>query len=298
MTKKREARRRWTDRSSQDSGSNWRSIVRSVQPDVGWVAVEDDRGIVIDCGHMDSIQSGIEEGVVVKQGQEVGFIGRKGPSGNFSHLHLGLYLSRKDFEADRPCRNLNLYPWILAAYQAATGARLLAVARPHRTALTGEKVVFDGKNSVALGGQIISYCWEFPDGTSTDDSTATKVFDRAGSYAVVLRVKDDRGGRDFDICRVRIYSAQLPEDILTTLFFSISPSFGIRPGQAVHFRGWPQGGDAGPIRLDFGDGTALDDYQPFSEVKHYYEKPEIYIVTASAEKDGRPAMTKLKVVVE
>jgi len=174
----------------------------------------------------------------------------------------------------------------------------LAMARPHRTALTGEKVVFDGTNSVALGGQIISYCWEFPDGTSTDGPTATRVFDRPGAYAVVLHVEDDRGGRDFDICRVRIYSAQLPEDMLTTLFFSVSPSFGIRPGQAVHFRGWPQGGDAGPIRLDFGDGTALDDYQPFSEVKHYYEKPEIYIVTASAEKDGRPAMTKLKVVVE
>jgi murein DD-endopeptidase MepM/ murein hydrolase activator NlpD len=272
--------------------------VISVQPDVGWVAVEDDRGIVIDCGHLDSIHPGIKEGAAVSRGQEVGFIGRKGPSGNYSHLHLGLYLSRKDFEADRPCRNLNLYPWILAAYQAATGTQLVAVARPHHTALTGEKVVFDGTNSVALGGLIVSYRWEFPDGTIIDGPKATKVFDRPGAHAVVLRVEDDWGGRDFDVCRVRVYTAARPEDMLTTLFFSVSPSLGIRPGQSVHFRGWTQGGEAGPIRLDLGDGAILEGYQPFSDIEHRYAEAGIYIVTASAEKDGRPAMTKLKVVVE
>ncbi len=64
------------------------------------------------------------------------------------------------------------------------------------------------------------------------------------------------------------------------------------------FRGWPQGGEAGPIRLDFGDGTILEAYQPFSDVEHRYAENGIYIVTASAERDGRPAMIKLKVVVE
>jgi len=272
--------------------------VIAARPDEGWVAVEDDRGIVIDCGHLDSIRPGIEEGVTVERGQEVGVLGRKGPSGNYSHLHIGLYLSRRDFEADRPCRNLNLYPWILAAYQAATGVQLFAVARPHHTTLTGEKVAFDGTNSVAFGGKIVSYRWEFPDGMTVDGPIATKIFDRPGAYTAVLRVEDDRGGRDFDICRVRVYTAAQPEDVLTTLFFSVSPSFGLGPGGSVHFRGWPQGGDAGSIRLDFGDGTARDNYEPFSDVEHRYDKPGVYVVTASAEKDGRPAMTKLKVVVE
>jgi murein DD-endopeptidase MepM/ murein hydrolase activator NlpD len=272
--------------------------VIAVRPDEGWVAIEDDRGIVIDCGHMDSIHPGIEEGATVKRGQKVGVLGRKGPSGNYSHLHLGLYLSRKDFEADRPCRNLNLYPWILAAYQTLTRTQLIAVARPHHTALTGEKVVFDGTGSVALSGTIVSYRWEFPDGTIIDGPVAAKVFDRPGAYTAVLRVEDDRGGRDFDICRVRIYTASGPEDMLTTLFFSVSPSLGLRPGGKVYFRGWPQGGDSGQIRLDFGDATARENYEPFSDVEHFYNEPGIYIVTASAEKDGRPAMTKLKVVVE
>jgi len=272
--------------------------VIAARPDEGWVAVEDDRGIVIDCGHLDSIRPGIEEGVTVERGQEVGVLGRKGPSGNYSHLHIGLYRSRMDFEADRPCRNLNLYPWILAAYQVATGAHLVAVARPHHTTLTGEKVAFDGTNSVAFGGKIVSYRWEFPDGTTVDGPIATKIFDRPGAYTAVLRVKDDRGGRDFDVCQVRVYTAAQPEDILMTLFFSVSSSFGLGPGGSVHFRGWPQGGDAGPIRLDFGDGTTCENYEPFSDLEHRYNKPGIYIVTASAEKDGRPAMTKLKVVVE
>lgn len=270
----------------------------AVRSDEGWVAIEDDRGFVIDCGHMNAIRPEIREGVAVKRGQEVGVIGQKGPSGNYCHLHLGLYLSRKDFETDRPCRNLNLYPWILAAYQAAAGARLVAVARPHHTALTGEKVVFDGTNSVAFGGKIVSYRWEFPDGTIDEGPDATRVFDRAGAYAVALRVEDDRGGRDLDICRVRVYSARQPEDLLTTLFFAVSPSIGVRTGSSVHFRGWPQGGDAGPLRLDFGDGTVCENYEPYSDIEHRYDKPGIYIVTASAENDGLPAMTKLKVVVE
>ena len=270
----------------------------AVRPDEGWVAVEDDHGIVIDCGHMDSILPQIKEGIAVKRGQEVGIVGRKGPSGNYSHLHLGLYLSRKDFEADRPCRNINLYPWIMAAYRAAAGNRLLAVARPHHTALTGEKVVFDGANSVAFGSQIVSCRWEFPDGTSENGPIATKVFARPGAYTAVLHIKDDRGGHDLDICRVRVYTAAQPEDVLTTLFFSVSPSLGLKPGGSVHFRGWPQGGEAGPIRLDFGDGTVLEGYRPFSDVEHRYAKAGMYIVTAAAEKDGRPAMTKLKVVVE
>lgn len=246
----------------------------------------------------DARDPGIREGAEVKRGQEVGTLGRKGPSGNYSHLHLGLYLSRKDFDADRPCRNLNLYPWILTAYQAAAGTKPMAVARPHHTAVTGEKVVFDGRKSIAIGAKIISYRWEFLDGTSEDGPIAAKVFDRPGAYTAVLHIEDDRGGCDIDICRVRIYTASKREDVLTTLFFSVSPSFGIRLGEAVHFRGWPQGGNPGPIRLDFGDGEALPDYKPFFDAEHRYEKPGTYIVTASAEKNGRPAMTKLKVVVE
>jgi hypothetical protein len=272
--------------------------VIAVRPDEGWVAVEDDRGIVIDCGHMDTIHPEIREGAGVRRGQEVGVLGRKGPSGNYSHLHVGLYLSRKDFEADRPCRNLNLYPWVLTAFRAATGIELVAVARPHHTAPTGEKVAFDGRHSIAFGGRVVSYRWEFPDGTSEFGPVAAKVFDRPGAYAAVLRVEDDRGRYDLDVCRVRVYSAAQPEDILTTLFFSVSPSLGLHPVEAVRFRGWPQGGEAGPIRLDFGDGTVLEDYRPFSDVEHKYAAPGIYIFTASTEKDGRPAMTKLKVVVE
>jgi len=272
--------------------------VIAVKPENGWVAVEDDRGIVVDCGHMDSIRPEIKPGAGVERGQPLGRVGRKGPSGNFSHLHLGLYLSRADFEADRPCRNLNLYPWVLAAYREAAGAKLLAVARPHRTAKTGESVAFDGTGSASYGGKIASYRWEFPDGTAADGPRAARAFDRPGIYAVVLRIEDDRGLRDADVCRVRVYSAARPEDILPTLFFTVSPSLGVRPGDPVHVRGWPQGGDAGPIRLDFGDGTILRDYEPYADIEHRYEKPGLYLVTAVAGTAGRPAMEKIKVVVE
>lgn len=272
-------------------------LVIAVKPEDGWLAVEDDRGIVVDCGHMDSIRPEIREGGRVVRGQPVGLVGRKGPSGNYSHLHLGLYLRRADFEADRPCRNLNLTPWIVEAYRAATGTTLLAVARPHLTAPTGEKIVFDGRNSVAYGGRIVSYRWEFSDGSSASGPVAEKAFDRPGVHTAVLRIEDDRGGRDADVCRARIYTAGRPEDMLATLFFTASPTGGLKAGRVVHFRGWPQGGDAGRIRLDFGDGSPSLDYEAFTDAAHRFGKPGLYIVTAHAEKDGRTATEKLKIVV-
>ncbi len=273
--------------------------VIAVVPKDGWVGIEDDRGIVMDLGHLDSIRPEIKVGMAIRRGQPVGIVGRKGPSGNYSHLHHGIFLSRADFDADRSSRNVNLYPWVREAYRAASGARLMAVARPHHTARTGEAVLFDGGQSEAFGGKVVSYRWEFSDGSVAEGPAVKKAFDRPGYYAVVLRVEDDRGGRDFDVSQVRVYTAAVPEDVLTTLFFTGWPSAGARAGEAVHFKGWPEGGTTGPIRVDFGDGTAaLEDYRPETDVEHVYAKPGAYVVTASAEAAGRPAIAKIKMVVE
>jgi len=101
-----------------------------------------------------------------------------------------------------------------------------------------------------------------------------------------------------DFCRVRVYSKSAPEGVLATLFMTYTPSLGIRADQPVHFRLWPQGKNAESIRIDFGDGSAVADYAPYSEVIHRFKKPGIHIVTASAISDGLPVTQKRKVVVE
>src|SRR5574340_1213980 len=96
------------------------------------VIVQDAQGFLWEYGHLASAAPEIVLGAAVTRGQKIGMLGRTGPSGNFSHLHLGTYLSRGDIGADRPNRRLNLYPWIVAAYQAEHPKCLLAVARPHQ----------------------------------------------------------------------------------------------------------------------------------------------------------------------
>jgi len=266
--------------------------------DMGTLIIEDDRGLIFEYGHMDKILPEIKEGVQVKRGRKLGLLGRKGASGNFSHLHVGVYLSKADFEAGRNCRNLNLYPWMMEAFRKSSGRTLFAVARPHKAVRTGETVRFDGTRSLAYGSKIKSFRWAFHDGTSVNSARAEKVYDRPGTYMAALWVEDEKGSRDVDFCKVKVYSRNKVEDVMPILFLTYSPSRDIRAGQAVYFRGWPQGAEAAIIRLDFGDGTVIEDFAPYSEVSHSFQKRGVHVVTATTTAAGFSVTQKLKVIVE
>jgi murein DD-endopeptidase MepM/ murein hydrolase activator NlpD len=273
------------------------ATVIGVYPDVGTLILEDDRGIIFEYGHMDRILPEIKVGSEVKRGQKLGLLGRRGGSGNFSHVHVGTYLSKEDLAAGRNCRNLNLYPWLMEAFRKASGQTLFAVARPHHAVRTGETVRFDGTRSLAYGSKIKTFRWEFHDGTSVDRARAEKVYDRPGTYMAALWVEDERGLRDVDFCKVKVYSSDKVEDVMPILFLSYSPSRALRAGQTVYFRGWPQGAEAGPIRLDFGDGTVIENYTPYSEVSHSFQNRGIHIVTGTTTAEGFSVTQKLKVIV-
>ncbi len=273
-------------------------VVVQADPREGDLSIRDDRGFVLYYGHLDSILSGIAPGTPVKRGQWVAMLGRRGASGNFSHLHVGAFLSPAAADEGRPSRNLNLYPWLVATWQKESGTDLCAVAGPHITALTGEKVLFDGSNSLAFQGKIASFRWEFDDGTSANGPTAEKAYEKPGCYVATLWVKDNRGGSDVDLCRVRVYSRAAPEDVVGTLFVTYIPSAPVYIDQPVSFRIWPQGSDAENIRIDFGDGTLVRDYRPYSALTHKFQNPGLHIVTVSATAAGLPVTQKVKVVVQ
>ena len=272
--------------------------VVQAQREEGTLAIEDDRGIILVYCHLDSILSALREGVKVKRGQWVGMLGRRGGSGNFSHLHVGMYLSRSAMAADQMTRNLNLYPWLLASYLEASGAKLLAVARPHHIVRTGETVVFDGTHSVARGAKIASFRWAFDDGTEASGPRAEKVYEEPGCYSAALWVEDDRGEKDVDFVTVRVFSRSAPESCIPTIFATFTPAADIRPGQPVNFRLWPQGAEAESIRIDFGDGAVLADYVPYSAVTHIFKESGIHVVTISGLSAGLRVTQKLKVIVE
>ena len=296
-------------------------------PPSGTLAVQDDRGIVVHFGHLDSILPDVRPGTKVSRGQSVGILGRKGGSGNFSHLHVGIFLSPDDFRADRPCRALNLYPWLVEAYRHSAGMKLAAVARPHQAVRAGEVVRLDGARSLAFGSSLTSYRWEFPGGVREEMGTgsertrrsggktasgevpvpissqtargpqAERVFDSPGTYMAALWVEDARGLRDVDFATVRVYSQQKPEGVMPTLFVTYAPSRDIRVDQPISFRIWPQGRNVDAIRVDFGDGRVVERYEPLTVLTHRFKTPGIHVVTVTGSAGGLPVAQKAKVVV-
>ncbi|MBN2128381.1 MAG: PKD domain-containing protein [Sedimentisphaerales bacterium] len=273
-------------------------VVVQVGREQGDLAIQDDRGVVLYYGHLDSILSEIKVGAPVKRGQWVAMLGRRGASGNFSHLHVGTYVSKTAMTVGRLNRNLNLYPWLVAAYRAEAGKDLYAVARPHKVARTGDTVLFDGSNSLAFGSNITSCKWEFHDGTSARGPRAKKVYEKPGCYMATLWVTDNRGNSDVDFCKVKVYSRSAPEDIVPILFATYKPSRGLRVDQPVSFRIWPQGLGVENIQIDFGDGSVVQDYRPYSALAHTFKQPGIHIVTVAGRTGELPVTQKVKVVVQ
>ena len=160
------------------------------------VVIQDDAGFHWEIAHLSSVAPEIVLNARVALGQKLGMLGRTGPSGNFSHLHLGSYLTRHDVDVDNRDRRLNLYPWLVAAYQAQHPQGLVAVARPHHQVLTGENIDFDGSNSLAWGGgKIVEWRWVFPDGETVRQAKTRKSSTGPGPTSLHYGSRTTRGPR-------------------------------------------------------------------------------------------------------
>ena len=265
------------------------------------VVVQDTYGFYWSYAHLQSLAPGITLGAHLEKGQKLGALGKTGPSGNFSHCHLGSYVT--DSPEERPgsgskdCR-LNLYPWYVAAYQAQHPIGLLAVARPHRVALTGEKIVLDGSHSLAWGGgQVVEWCWLLPNGSIVRSNKIETSFDKPGAYVAALWVKDNEGNQDVDFCQIKVFSKSNCEPNMPHIFVTYTPTEGIRPKTPISVRLWFQGGSGGPISLEFDDGTRIADCKQYAELRHSFDKPGVHILTAQCQAAGNPITAKLKVIV-
>jgi murein DD-endopeptidase MepM/ murein hydrolase activator NlpD len=262
------------------------------------VLIQGASGLIWEHAHLKTLAPELALGAQVAKGQKLGLLGKTGPSGNFSHLHVGTYLSRREQDLDRPNRRLNLYPWLVTAYQSQHPQGLCAVARPHQLLLAGEKAILDGGNSLAWGGRrITEWRWTFPDGQTVRQPRAEKRFDQPGAHVATLWVKDDQGTEDVDFCQVKVFSKANPEKAMPHIFATHTPTQGIRPGQPVTFRLWLQGQGDTPLKVDFGQGPQVADYRSYSELQHSFKTPGIHVITAQCILAGLPITQKQKVVV-
>ena len=264
------------------------------------ITLEDENGMVWAMAHLDSKMPYIADGLHVKKGQPIGFLGMTCSPGRYSHLHIGTYFRAEDGDVGRKERNLrlNLYPWFVTAYKnRADSRKLLAVARPHHPARIGDEVRFDGSNSLAFESKIISYKWQFHDGKTIEGPIAKRTFDKSGTFMATLFVTDDKGNEDVDFCKVKVYPSSGELKPIPIILMSYTPTVDIVVGEPVKFKIWLQRADENIlIKLDFGDGIVIE-YSSFSEIQHIFKTPGIHIVTAEALVDNLPITQKQKVIV-
>jgi hypothetical protein len=274
------------------------TVIRlSLKRDYIFVVIKDDDGLIWEYGHLDSVSPQVKMASRIEKGQKIGVLGKTGPSGNFAHLHLGNFLSEADLDNGRINRRLNLYPWLITTYERQYHRMLYAVARPHQTVSTGQKVLFDGSNSLGFGTKIVSYRWILPDRESVNGITAEKRFDRPGVYIAELWITDENGRKDVDFHKIRVFTASVPEGSIPTIFMTHIPTNNVVVNQPVFFRFWLQGAKDKSVKVDFGDGTVIDNYVSYSEIRHRFKSPGIHVVTTSSTINGMSIMQKQKVVV-
>ncbi len=74
-------------------------------------------------------------------------------------------------------------------------------------AKTSEAIHFDGTKSTDEDGNIVTYKWDFGDGTSSNDSEPLHQYANSGTYKVTLTITDDKGDTGQDIVYATIKDA-------------------------------------------------------------------------------------------
>lgn len=95
----------------------------------------------------------------------------------------------------------------------------VAVISPEEIVTNKLEVSFDGRFSFDPDGDIVSYHWDFDDGSTSSESQVTHVFsDIDRKYEVTLTVTDNEGATDSIVCPVYIDVSRAPSTTAVTGF--------------------------------------------------------------------------------
>lgn len=277
-----------------------------VAPRYDVVYILDERGWFYRYSHLLTISPELKPGGRIKLGQAVGVLGKEGGSGGWSHLHF-------DISGRQPSGEwgiLDGYAFLWEAYLREFQPALIAVARPHHFATTGQPVVLDGSRSWSSAGPIEKFHWTGTDGERATGPHWERRYSRPGVYSEILQVTDRAGRVDYDFAIVHVLDGEHPDRLPPSIHASFAPTFGLRPDQPVRFFVRTFRTTDGEETWDFGDGTpkvqvrsdgnvtplAKDGY---AVTEHRFAKAGTYLVKVErTNQNGQTATARLKVVVD
>lgn len=146
------------------------------------------------------------------------------------------------------------------------------------TANEGVSVAFDGSGSADPDGSIVSYDWDFGDGSAGSGVTVNHVF-AAGNYTVTLTVMDDDGDTDSTSLPITIDANAAPVAVISAPASELA-------GVAVAFDGSGSSDSDGIIKnydWEFGDGSGGSGVN----VTHVYAKGNYNVTLTITDDKGR-----------
>jgi PKD repeat protein len=183
---------------------------------------------------------------------------------------------------------------LLESCQPANRAPLARFTFSPKEPRVGQPVTFDATGSRDPDGKIVSYLWDFGDGTTAQDAIATHVFSKDGDYDVALQVTDDRGASSQLTKTVTV----LPPNKPPLAKFTVTPQQP-RATKPVTFDASESSDPDGTITAyswEFGDQTIGEG----KTVTHVYQSAGTYTVklTVTDDKDAKASATQQITVQE
>jgi len=266
----------------------------------------DARGWYYRYSHLHKINERIRPGRLIKQGEEIGILGKKGASGGWSHLHFEI----KSRQPSGKWGTQAGYAFIWEAYRNQYKPKLVANTRRKHFITAGDSTVLKGTQSYSADDSIVSYEWTFSDGTTAKGPVVKKIYPHPGFYSEILKVTDKAGNIDYDFADVQVLDPKHPEEYVPRLHASYWPSLKNKVGEPITFKVRSFGNTYGKEVWDFGDGSpnvsvkSDGNVKPLNEdgyaiTQHTYQKPGDYLVKVErSREDGVKAETRLHVRVE
>ncbi|MCZ2825176.1 MULTISPECIES: PKD domain-containing protein [unclassified Modestobacter] len=191
-----------------------------------------------------------------------------------------------------------VYPTALTAAQIANHVAVATTGRAlnqaPNAAFTAQASYLDlrvdATGSSDVDGTVTGYAWDFGDGSTAGEPTATHTYRAAGTYAVTLTVTDDRGATTARMAQVTVDAP--PPNVAPTAAFTA-----VTGGRTGTFDGTASTDSDGTVVAhdwDFGDGSTGTG----ATASHDYTADGTYTVTLTVtDDDGATTSTQQQVTI-